>query len=286
MYLSLIGFFTGQSERMTGVGDYQAEKNTAVQGLSVSHVDGVLAVTIDRPENLNALTVPVLSGLADLLESAAGDPGVKVVRLGGAGRAFCAGASMNVDDWHGVGSAIEIARQGNRVVRAITAMPQPVVAVVHGPAAGSGVSLALACDLVLASEKAYFTLAVTKVGLMPDAGASSSLAAAVGRGRAMRMALLNERLSAAQALAWGLVCAVYPPEQLEWETNKVIHALLAGPTAAFSETKAAINAATLDGLEPALERELHGLAVLVESDDFIEGASAFHQRRPAAFPGG
>ena len=276
----------GQSERMTGVGDYQAEKNTAVQGLSVSHVDGVLAVTIDRPENLNALTVPVLSGLADLLESAAGDPGVKVVRLGGAGRAFCAGASMNVDDWHGVGSAIEIARQGNRVVRAITAMPQPVVAVVHGPAAGSGVSLALACDLVLASEKAYFTLAVTKVGLMPDAGASSSLAAAVGRGRAMRMALLNERLSAAQALAWGLVCAVYPPEQLEWETNKVIHALLAGPTAAFSETKAAINAATLDGLEPALERELHGLAVLVESDDFIEGASAFHQRRPAAFPGG
>jgi enoyl-CoA hydratase len=102
----------------------------------------------------------------------------------------------------------------------------------------------------------------------------------------MRMALLNERLSAAQALAWGLVCAVYPPEQLEWETNKVIHALLAGPTAAFSETKAAINAATLDGLEPALERELHGLAVLVESDDFIEGASAFHQRRPAAFPGG
>lgn len=286
MYLSLIGFLTGQSERMTGVGDYQAEKNTAVQGLSVSHVDGVLAVTIDRPENLNALTVPVLSGLADLLESAAGDPGVKVVRLGGAGRAFCAGASMNVDDWHGVGSAIEIARQGNRVVRAITAMPQPVVAVVHGPAAGSGVSLALACDLVLASEKAYFTLAVTKVGLMPDAGASSSLAAAVGRGRAMRMALLNERLSAAQALAWGLVCAVYPPEQLEWETNKVIHALLAGPTAAFSETKAAINAATLDGLEPALERELHGLAVLVESDDFIEGASAFHQRRPAAFPGG
>ncbi len=271
---------------MTGVGDYQAEKNTAVQGLSVSHVDGVLAVTIDRPENLNALTVPVLSGLADLLESAAGDPGVKVVRLGGAGRAFCAGASMNVHDWHGVGSAIEIARQGNRVVRAITAMPQPVVAVVHGPAAGSGVSLALACDLVLASEKAYFTLAVTKVGLMPDAGASASLAAAVGRGRAMRMALLNERLSAAQALAWGLVCAVYPPEQLEWETNKVIHALLAGPIAAFSETKAAINAATLDGLEPALERELHGLAVLVESDDFIEGASAFHQRRPAAFPGG
>jgi enoyl-CoA hydratase len=264
---------------------YEANEGARVQGLSVSRVDGVLSVTIDRPEHLNALTVPVLSGLADLLESAATDSSVKVVRLGGAGRAFCAGASMNVDDWHGVGSAIDISKQGNRVVRAITAMPQPVVAVVQGPAAGSGMSLALACDLVLASEKAYFTLAVTKVGLMPDAGASASMAAAIGRGRAMRMALLNERLSAAQALAWGLVCAVYPAEQLEWETNKVIHALLAGPTAAFAETKAAINAATLAGLEPALERELNGLAVLMASDDFIEGASAFNQRRPAAFTG-
>lgn len=263
---------------------YEVEFPT-VKGLSVSRVDGVLSVTIDRPESLNSLTVPVLAGLADLLEVVATDSGVKVLRLSGAGRAFCAGASMNVDDWHGVGSAIDIARQGNRVVRAITAMPQPVVAVVQGAAAGSGVSLALACDLVLASENAYFTLAVTKVGLMPDAGASASLAAAVGRSRALRMALLNERLSAAQALAWGLICAVHPAEQLEWETNKVIHALLAGPTAAFAETKAAINAASLRELEPALERELQGQAVLVQSGDFVEGASAFHQRRAATFTG-
>ncbi len=273
------------NERVTGVRNYEADMTAPTQGLAVSVVDGVLSVTMDRPEALNALTVPVLAGLADLLEGAATDRGVKVVRLGGAGRAFSAGASMNVDDWHGAGSAIDITRQGNRVVRAITAMPQPVVAVVQGPAAGTGVSLALACDLVLASEKAYFTLAVTKVGLMPDSGASASLAAAVGRGRAMRMALLNERLSASQALAWGLVSAVHPAEQLEWEANKVINALLAGPTAAFAETKAAINAASLDGLEPALDRELQGQAVLVQSDDFIEGASAFHQRRPAAFTG-
>lgn len=266
--------------------NYAAEESTAVQGLSVSRADGVLSVTMDRPECLNALTVPVLTRLADVLERAATDRDVKVVRLGGAGRAFSAGASMNVDDWHGVGSATDIARQGSRVVHAITAMPQPVVAVVHGPAAGSAISLAMACDLVLASETAYFTLGFTRMGLMPDAGASASLAATVGRGRALRMALLNERVSAAEALAWGMVTAVHPAGELEWEATKLIRSLLTGPAAAFAQTKAAINAATLDGMEPALERELLGLAVLVESDDFIEGASAFHQRRPAAFTGG
>lgn len=261
------------------------EETMAVPGLSVSHTDGLVSVTIDRPACLNALTVPILSGLGDLLEFVAADPGVKVVRLGGAGRAFCAGASMNVDDWHGVGSAINFGEQGNRVVRAITAMPQPVVAVVPGPAAGNGISLLLACDLVLACDAAYFTLGVTRMGLMPDAGASASLAASVGRGKAMRMALLNERFSAAEALAWGLVSAVHPIERLEWEADKVVRSLLAGPPAAFAATKAAINAASLDGIEVAFERELHGQAVLVQSDDFIEGAAAFHQRRPAAFTG-
>lgn len=258
---------------------------TVTQGLSLSRSDGVLSVTLDRPETLNALTVPVLSGLADMLEAAATDPGVKVVRLGGAGRAFCAGASMNVDDWHGAGSAVNFGEEGNRVVRAITAMPQPVVAIVHGPAAGNAISLILACDLVLASEAAYFTLGVTRMGLMPDAGASASLAATMGRGKAMRLALLNERLSAAEALAWGLISAVHPPERLDCEAAKVIRALLAGPSAAFAATKAAINAASLDGIECAFERELQGQAILVQSDDFVEGASAFNQRRLATFTG-
>lgn len=285
MYLSGSGLLAGADEGTTGMRSYGAELTTTVQGLSVGRADGVLSVTFDRPESLNALTVPVLSGLADLLEAAATDPGVKVVRLGGAGRAFCAGASMNVDDWHGAGSAINFGEEGNRVVRAITAMPQPVVAVVYGAAAGNGISLILACDLVLASETAYFTLGVTRMGLMPDAGASATLAATVGRGRAMRIALLNERLSAAEALACGLISAVHPAELLDREAAKVIRALVAGPSAAFAATKAAINAASLDGIEFAFERELHGQAVLMQSDDFIEGASAFHQRRPAAFTG-
>jgi enoyl-CoA hydratase len=256
---------------------------TLVPGLSVTLDEGVLWVTIDRPETLNSLTTPVLAGIADAMERAATDPRVKVVRLGGAGRGFSSGAGMSADDVSGRGLTTDIIVEANRAVRAITALPRPVVAVVQGPAAGVGVSLALACDLVLASEKAFFMLAFTKVGLMPDGGASALVAAAIGRIRAMRMALLAERLPAADALACGLISAVYPADEFEAEVDKVISGLLSGPAVAFAKTKDAINAATLTELDAALERELQGQAILLRSRDFIEGATAFQERRTPNF---
>jgi enoyl-CoA hydratase len=164
-------------------------------------------------------------------------------------------------------------------------LPQPVVAVVQGPAAGVGASLALACDVVLASEKAFFMLAFTKIGLMPDGGASALIAASVGRHRAMRMALLAERIPAAKAFDWGLVTAVYPVDQFDAEVDKVVATLASGPVAALRKTKDAINAATLVELEAALEREKQGQLVLISSNDFREGTRAFQQRRPANFTG-
>ncbi len=254
-----------------------------VAGLSVTLADEVLSVIIDRPESLNSLTAPVLAGIADAMEQAATDPRVKVVRLGGAGRGFSSGAGMSADDVAGSGPGTEIIVEANRAIRAITALPRPVVAVIQGPAAGVGVSLALACDLVLASDKAFFMLAFTKVGLMPDGGASALVAAAIGRTRAMRMALLAERLPAAEALACGLITAVYPADDFEAEVDKVVSGLLSGPAVAFAKTKDAINAATLTELEAALQRELEGQAVLLKSHDFFEGATAFQQRRAANF---
>jgi enoyl-CoA hydratase len=257
---------------------------TPVAGLSVTLSDGVLSVTIDRPDSLNSLTVPVITGIADAMERAATDPEVKVVRLGGAG-GFCSGADIGADDVSETGvSPDEIAvLEINRLIRAIAAVPHPVVAVVQGPAAGVGVSLALACDVVLASESAFFMLAFTKIGLMPDGGASALIAAAVGRIRAMHMALLPERLPAAEALSWGLVSAVYPAGEFEAEVDKVIARLLAGPVAAFGKTKLAVNAATLPQLDPALQLEYEGQAVLLRSHDFIEGTTAFQQRRTPDF---
>lgn len=254
-----------------------------VAGLRVTLADGVLSVTIDRPESLNSLTTAVLAGIADAMERAATDPRVKVVRLGGAGRGFSSGAGMSAEDVARGKTGTATITEINRTVRAITALPHPVVAVVQGPAAGVGVSLALACDLVLASDKAFFMLAFTKIGLMPDGGASTLVAAAIGRIRAMRMALLPARLSAAEALSWGLVSAVYPADDFEAEVDKVIARLLAGPAVAFAKTKDAINAATLTQLQPTLEREFHGQVGLLRSHDFKEGATAFQQRRTPNF---
>jgi enoyl-CoA hydratase len=254
-----------------------------VAGLEVTLADGVLSVTIDRPESLNSLTAVVLAGIADAMERAATDSRVKVVRLGGTGRGFCSGAGMSAEDTGRGKTGTETITEINRSVRAITALPHPVVAVVHGPAAGVGVSLALACDLVLASENAFFMLAFTKIGLMPDGGASALVAAAIGRVRAMRMALLPERLPAAEALSYGLVSAVYPAGDFHAEVDKVIARVAAGPAVAFAKTKQAINAATLTELDPTLEREFHGQVGLLRSADFREGASAFQQRRSPVF---
>src|SRR6478609_8500467 len=208
--------------------DSSAEAYTSIDDLLVELADGVLSVTLNRPDSLNSLTAAMLKGIADALEQAADDPGVKVVRLGGAGRGFSSGAGISEEDHANPGAAgtpADVLDAANRAVRSIVALPQPVVAVVQGPAAGVGASLALASDVVLASEKAFFMLAFTKIGLMPDGGASALIAASVGRHRAMRMALLAERITAAEAYEWGLVTALYPADELETEVAKVVGTL-------------------------------------------------------------
>ncbi|CAM4404706.1 1,2-epoxyphenylacetyl-CoA isomerase [Mycobacterium basiliense] len=264
---------------------YGTDPQNTVAGLTVAFADGVLSLTLDRPDSLNSLTTPILIGIADTLETVADNKNVRLVRLRGAGHAFTSGVAISVDDFWGTGAATEVVEAARRVVRTIATTPCPVVAVVRGPAVGVGVSLALACDLVLAAEDAFFMLAHTKIGLMPDGGASALIAAAIGRMRAMRMALLPERLPAADALAWGLISAVYQAEDFEAEVDKVISRLLAGPPLAFNKTKVAINAATLTELDSAFMRESHGQKVLLQSNDFAEGAAAFHQRRTPAFTG-
>lgn len=262
------------------------ESYTGIDDLRVTLDGGVLTVTLHRPDSLNSLTAPMLRTFAETLERAAQDSRVRVVRVGGAGRGFSSGAGISESDHANPGAAgtpAEVLDAANRCIRAIVALPQPAVAVVHGAAAGVGASIALACDVVLASEKAFFMLAFTKIGLMPDGGASALIAAAVGRIRAMRMALLAERIPAAEAFAWGLVSAVYPADDFDAEVDAVIARLVGGPAVALRKTKDAINAATLTELEGALEREKVGQLMLLDANDFREGTRAFQQRRAATF---
>ncbi|MBV8964994.1 MAG: enoyl-CoA hydratase [Mycobacteriaceae bacterium] len=268
--------------------DSSTQAYPIVDGLSVELAHGVLSITMNRPDSLNSLTGALLAGIADSVQRAASDERVRVLRLQGAGRGFSSGAGISAEDQKvsRAGSPTDVIDEANRVVRAIVALPKPAVAVVQGPAAGLGVSLAIACDVVLASENAFFMLAFTKIGLMPDGGASALVAAAVGRSRAMRMALLAERISAHDAFDWGLVTAVYPAENFSAEVDKVVASLVKGPAVALRKTKDAINATTLTELDEALERERTGQAALITSNDFREGALAFQQRRPAEFTDG
>jgi enoyl-CoA hydratase len=266
---------------MTSVDSY-----VGIDDLTVALVDGVLSVTMNRPDSLNSLTAAMLTTIGDTLERAASNPSVQVVRLGGAGRGFSSGAGISEEDHANPGSSgtpADVLDAANRAVRAIVNMPQPVVAVVQGPAAGVGVSLALSSDVVLASEKAFFMLAFTKIGLMPDGGASALIAAAIGRIRAMRMALLAERIPAAEAYEWGLVTAVHSVDALDAEVDKVLATLVSGPAVALRKTKHAVNTATLTSFEGALELEKRGQLQLLRSHDFSEGTKAFQQRRQANF---
>ena len=255
--------------------------------LSVARDGAVLQVSFIRPERLNAVTADGLDDLADLLQEAAQDTEVRVVVLSGEGRAFSSGADLQGDVSEGPDDRPGVATllAANRVVRALRGMPQPTIAAVNGPAVGVGCSLALACDLVMAAESAYFLLAFTSVGLMPDGGATALVPASLGRSRALQLALVPERLPAARAHEWGLVHRVVPDVDLAEAVAELTDRLVAGAPRAYAATKRAINDVTLAGLEDALAAEVAGQSELLGSADFREAVAAFGEKRSPTFTG-
>ncbi|WP_016932119.1 enoyl-CoA hydratase [Rhodococcus sp. R1101] len=251
-------------------------------GVDTTVDDGVLRITLNRPARMNAVKTETLDAIAEVFEKYAGDPSVRVAVLTGADRAFCSGADIAGRDLNAPPSA-ETIDAANRVTAAIRAFPRPVVGAVNGAAAGVGVSLALACDLTVSKESGYFLLAFTKIGLMPDGGASALVAASIGRARALRMALLAERLPAREALASGLIADVYADDEFDGAVEALVQRLADGPSAAFASTKNAINDATLTELDNAFGREREGQLVLLGSADFAEGVTAFQEKRVANF---
>jgi enoyl-CoA hydratase/carnithine racemase len=171
------------------------------------------------------------------------------------------------------------------VVCAITSLPKPVVAGVHGGAVGFGCALALSCDLVVAAPSAYFQLAFTRVGLMPDGGASALLPGLIGRARTARMAMTAERVSAAIAFEWGMISHLTGEDDYQSVLADLLRSVTCGPTLALGWSKRALVAATLTGLESVQAIEAEGQLALVETADFREGARAFRERRSPEFRG-
>ncbi|MGN6781015.1 MAG: enoyl-CoA hydratase [Marmoricola sp.] len=257
---------------------------TAQDLLVVTAHEGVLTLRLNRPDHLNALTGPMVVRLVEHLQAASSRDDVRVVLVTGTGGAFSAGADLEGADPAAAYDASSVDGAA-RMVDAVLGCDKPVVCGLNGIAAGVGMSLALACDLVVGKESAALTLAFSRIGLMPDGGATATVAASVGRARAMRMALLSEMLSAREALDAGLIARVLPDEEYDAGLAGLLRRLADGPPLAYAATKRAINAATLSDLPEAHARELSGQAVLLRTADVTEGMRAFLERRRPRFTG-
>ena len=236
-------------------------------------------ITLNAPERLNAVDPQMCGAVSDAVRAFDADPAVRVIALTGAGRGFCSGAPLSAD-----GANMGVLDAGAELVRAVLASRTPVVALVNGVAAGIGVPMALACDYVVASDAASFVLAFTRIGLMPDGGATALVAASIGRARAMRLAMTGEKLPAVTAAEWGLVAECVPAESFSARCDELLAAFSVGATTALAEVKTAVNAASVD-VEAALAREEVGQISLSRTQDYREGVAAFLAKRPADFTG-
>jgi 2-(1,2-epoxy-1,2-dihydrophenyl)acetyl-CoA isomerase len=245
---------------------------------------GVTTLTLNRPDSLNVLDSTLRRALLAAIRETAKDAAVRAVVITGAGRAFCAGA-----DLRGGSGEREFRRvltdEYNPLVEAIRGLSKPVIASVNGVAAGAGMSLALAADVVVAAGEARFVPAFGRIGLVPDSGLTRSLVRALGRHRATEILLGERQLGADDAHAAGLVAAVVPGERLAGVTRELAQRLAAGPTVAIGLTKRLVNAAEDDDLGASLAAEAALQDVAGRTDDHAEGVAAFSEKRDPTFHG-
>jgi len=246
--------------------------------------DGVATLTLNRPDALNALNSQLRRELLAAIKAAARDEGTRAVVITGAGRAFCAGADLRGGSGERAFRTV-LTAEYNPLIEAIRSLPKPFVAAVNGVAAGAGVSLALAADVVVASEDARFVPAFSRIGLVPDSGLARLLVRAVGRHRAFEILIGERQLGAGDARDLGLVAAVVPADRLAVTARELAQRLAAGPTAAIGLTKRLLNAAEDATLAEALEAEAALQELAGRTGDHAEGVAAFGEKRDPRFGG-
>jgi 2-(1,2-epoxy-1,2-dihydrophenyl)acetyl-CoA isomerase len=263
-----------------------AETVTVTRGASNG---AELRIELNRPDVMNAWDVQLGLDLRAAVEEAAEDDSVRSVTITGAGRGFSSGADLRAgfeptpEGHPDVGSALR--DRYHPIITGIRQMPKPVLAAVNGPAVGIGCSLALACDLIVARESAYFLLAFVNIGLVPDGGSSLFVPARVGHTRAAEMAMLGERVPAREALEWGLINRVAADDAFEAEVDALAERLATGPTRSYAASKRQLNAWIYPGMEEQLELEASTQQEMAASADFVEGVQAFLGKRPPEFTG-
>lgn len=260
-----------------------------VETVLVSLDAGVLTLTLNRPDKLNSFNEAMHRALRAGFERAAADAAVRAVLLTGAGRGFSAGQDLGDRDPRKGGPAPDLGATletfYNPTLRLIRALEKPVVCAVNGVAAGAGANIAFACDIVLAARSARFIQAFAKIGLVPDAGGSWSLARILGEPRAKALALLAEPLPAETAADWGLIWKAVDDDALLDEARSIATRLAAGPTRGLGLTKRAIQAAAGNSLDAQLDLERDLQREAGRTADYAEGVTAFLEKRTAEFSG-
>ncbi len=257
-----------------------------MNGLRSSHEHGVLRLTLDRPDKLNAIDSSLAQALRAAFVDAARDEHVRVVVLTGNGRAFCAGqdlADPGVAPGSDLGETIE--RSYNPLIRAMRELPKPIVARVNGVAAGAGANLAFAADIVVAARSASFIESFARIGLLPDSGGTWMLPRLFGQARAVALAMTGERVTAEQAHAWGAIWKVVDDGELDAVCDELAGALAQAPTRALGAIKAAFAENWTRDLDAALDRERELQRMLGASADYREGLEAFGAKRAPVFEG-
>jgi 2-(1,2-epoxy-1,2-dihydrophenyl)acetyl-CoA isomerase len=262
---------------------------TSNRTVLVDHTAGVLRLTLNRPDKLNSFDEAMHRALRAGVERARDDDGVRAVLLNGAGRAFSAGQDLGDRDPRRGGPPPDLGATldafYNPTLRLIRALAKPVVCAVNGVAAGAGANLALACDIVLAARSARFIEAFAKIGLIPDAGGSWTLARHLGEARAKALALSAEPLDAETAAAWGLIWRAVPDDELMAEAEALARRLAAGPTRGLGLTKRAIHAAAGNDFDAQLDLERDLQREAGRTTDYAEGVMAFLDKRAPEFTG-
>ena len=268
-----------------------SDQHPQFETVNVLRADAAATIELNRPQALNAWNHQLGIDLLAALQTLGEDQRVRTVAITGAGRAFSSGADLK--DISGGETTPDgrpdvyrtLTERYHPIMRAIRELEKPVIAAVNGPAVGIGCSLALCCDLIVAAESAYFLLAFVNIGLVPDGGSSLFVPSRIGFARASEMALLGERIHAPQALEWGLINRVVPDEQLTGEVQALVARMAAGPTRSYAGSKRQLNSWLYARMDEQLELEAQTQREMASSDDFLEGAMAFVQKRQARFSG-
>ena len=247
--------------------------------------DGICVITMNQPGSLNAISKGIVAGLEEAFEDCF-DENIRAVVLTGAGRAFCAGGDIAEAVQDGAPHwMLHTPKKLAVATSAIRRLPKPVIASINGPAMGVGMSVAMACDLRIMSDKASLSQTYTSVGLSPDGAWTMTVPRIVGLAKAMEMVLLDKPVKAEEALRLGLVSLVVPSANLEEETMQLARKLANGPTRAYAAAKVLINESMLQGLEGQMERERYTISACAGTEDFTEGSQAIFNKRQAVFKG-